>query len=102
MPYQPNPNQYGVYTHISREEAAIVPDLLGELIGMGRDCRYPINHEDRDVYLGEDYKPRTREIGETLNRLGGFQLMVWVADQIPPHDHRVLEAAWDGIGEWRS
>ena len=55
---------------------------------------------DRDCYLGAN-KERTRQIGERLNSIGGFNLMQQVAESIPLVDQRELDFAWDGIGEWR-
>ncbi len=55
---------------------------------------------ERAAFLGET-RQRTREIGQQLNRLGGWNLMSWVADKIPKYDQRELEVAWDGIGKWR-
>jgi hypothetical protein len=96
-----NPDAFPIFNDTSIEEAYAVPDLLAELQAMSRDCRTPLHSEDRAVYLGEN-KPRVREIGEKLNKLGGYNLMLWVAYQVPQHDQRELECAWHGIGEWES
>ena len=47
-------------------------------------------------------RERTREIGERLNALGGFQLMLWAHQQFSRTDGRSLECVWNGIGEWKS
>ncbi len=96
-----NPDRFAVFKHTPMEDAREVPKLLAELQQMSRDCRHPINHVDRDVYLG-DSKPRVRDIGERLNKAGGHQLMLWVCKQIPQHDQKLLECAWNGIGDWRA
>jgi hypothetical protein len=96
-----NPDAFPVFSETSIEEARVVPNLLAELQSMSRDCRIPLHSEDRVVYLGEN-KPRVREIGEKLNKLGGYDLMLWVAYQVPQHDQRELECAWHEIGEWQS
>lgn len=81
------------WTTINRE----VLTLLEELKAMSINCK--IEGENRAVYLGAN-KPRAREIGERLNEISGFGLMNWVALQVPAHDRRELDYAWDGIGDW--
>ena len=56
---------------------------------------------ERSPFLGEN-ETATKEIGKTLNDIGGFSLMLQVAEMIvPPCDRRELECVWHGIGEWR-
>jgi hypothetical protein len=45
---------------------------------------------------------RTIEIGERLNALGGFELMLWAHQQFSRTDGNSLELVWHGIGEWIS
>jgi len=52
----------------------------------------------RSPYIENEEK--TRAIGETLNKLGGFQAMLWAQERVPLTDQRELEICWDGIGEW--
>lgn len=47
-------------------------------------------------------RQRTREIGERLNALGGFQLMLRAHQQFSRTDRNSLERVWHGIGEWIS
>ena len=47
-------------------------------------------------------RERTREIGERLNALGGFELMSWAHGQFPRIDGNCLERVWHGIGKWKS
>ena len=61
-----------------------------------------------DTEIGFERSPfdkqreRTREIGERLNALGGFQLMLWAHQQFSRTDGNSLELVWHGIGEWIS
>jgi hypothetical protein len=61
-----------------------------------------------DTEIGFERSPfdkqreRTREIGERLNALGGFQLMLWAHQQFSRTDGNSLVFAWHGIGEWIS
>ena len=57
---------------------------------------------ERSPFIGEN-ETATKEIGKTLNDIGGFSLMVQVAEMIvPPCDRRELECVWHGIGEWKA
>ncbi len=57
---------------------------------------------ERSPFIGEN-ETATREAGKTLNDIGGFSLMVQVAEMIvPPCDRRELECVWHGIGEWKA
>jgi len=47
-------------------------------------------------------RERTREIGERLNALGGFELMSWAHGQFSRIDRNSLEFFWHGIGRWKS
>ena len=56
---------------------------------------------ERSPFLKEN-KEVTREVGVTLNSVGGCSLMVQAAKMIvPPCDRRELEVVWDGIGKWK-
>jgi hypothetical protein len=68
------------------------------LIELSVNAGYELS-PDRVVYLGQAL-PEVIAIGEELDRIGGFDLMQAVASEIPYIDHRELEYAWDGIGEW--
>jgi hypothetical protein len=106
-----NPNVISVYAGTPVEEINAIPELFAELQAMSRDCKTPLHSDsealatlgasDREVYLGTN-RPRVREIGERLNKAGGYNLMLWAAKQIPLHDQRELECAWHGIGQWES
>lgn len=54
----------------------------------------------REPFTGENLE-QVRAIGEDLNRWGGMALMQAVSDRIPSYDHRDIDYAWDGIGQWR-
>ena len=54
---------------------------------------------DRVVYLGQ-HLAEVITIGESLNSIGGIDLMQAVASEIPYVDQRELDWAWNGIGEW--
>ena len=63
--------------------------------------------EDRDVFLNEKDKETTRQWGEMLNKYGGYWFMRYTAEHAGglfrnSADSRMLEFAWDGIGEWRA
>ncbi len=68
--------------------------------------------ETRSVFMDRGRPvPKFREMGETLNRLGGFTAMLQVADALQAHavrgpevwmlDLRELDVCWGGIGEWQ-
>ncbi len=50
--------------------------------------------------MDEKVKPRVRELGEELNKIGGLNLMSYVCESMPYYDVRLLEVAWHGIGDW--
>ncbi len=56
---------------------------------------------DRSPFL-ETNRKRVRELGERLNEIGGFPLMLLVCESILLNDQRELECAWNSIGEWLS
>ena len=69
------------------------------------DKRWSVYDSHRHVYLVEGgikgVRPEVRQIGQWLNDLGGFELMVEVAEVfIPRHDHCEINWAWNHIGEW--
>ena len=73
---------------------------------MALNCDVPIEDEERNVYLGEN-KKRVRELGEALNKLGGFNTMLSIYNALQamgghPVDLRELECAWHEVGEWLS
>lgn len=56
---------------------------------------------DRCVYLGGN-REITRAIGQELHRIGGSELMSFVANELVPFfDSGELDICWDGIGSWR-
>jgi len=62
--------------------------------------------ENRESFLEPELAKQVAEIGEVLNEAGGFLLMQYVAEFSAtkfrhPSDMRMLEFAWDGIGDWR-
>ncbi len=57
--------------------------------------------DDRSPYCGQNFE-RVREIGEKLNKLGGFDLMRLACDLVPIYDQRNLDYAWNGIGDWKA
>lgn len=85
----------------SQEKQAETAKLITELLKMSEDNLEPMDSEYRSVYLS-DNKKRTREIGERLNKLGGYSLLLFAHQHIPTGDRRELESAWHGIGEWES
>lgn len=69
------------------------------------DKRWSVYDSHRHVYLIEGgingIRPEVRQIGEWLNDLGGFELMVEVAEVfVPSHDICEINRAWNRIGEW--
>ena len=57
---------------------------------------------ERSPFIGEN-ETATKEVGKTLNEIGGISLMIQVAEMIvPPCDRRELECVWHGIGEWKA
>lgn len=51
----------------------------------------------------EIHKTECREIGEALNKMGGMQAMqtAYYAAKVQNRSASVIQAYWDGIGEWR-
>ena len=74
--------------------------LISKLIRLSTNCTTPVDDENRVVFLGDD-KPAVKEIGERLNQLGGYNLMLTAYKSVPVHDQLELTYAWDGIGGWR-
>ena len=70
--------------------------------------------ENRMVFVDEKIKPHVRNIGEIIHKAGekhaegfGFRLMQYVASKaglsfVDQSDSRVLEFAWNNIGEWQA
>jgi len=47
-------------------------------------------------------EPLARDVGEELNRRGGYREMLRVFNQLGPiPGRRTLEMHWNGIGTWR-
>ncbi len=63
------------------------------------DLRAP-NNPKRSPFL-EQNKERVRQLGEQLDRIGGYPLMLTVCQALPVYDASELELAWDGIGVWQ-
>jgi len=84
---------------IANHPLQITP-LISELleISLSQGCDLT---PDREGYLGQ-YKERTRLIGVQLHQLGGTELMEAIASAVPSYDARLLDHAWNGIGEWVS
>lgn len=62
--------------------------------------------ENRQSFLDPKKKEQIEGIGKRANELGGFRFMQMVAEAAMPmyahpSDSRMLEFAWDGIGDWR-
>lgn len=81
------------------QQPNLITQSLAELLQMCRNDPRRWDDVSRSPFL-EKNKQRVREIGEALNQAHGFSGMVYVAEQMPPHDQRELEVAWNGIGDW--
>jgi hypothetical protein len=77
-----------------------VYEIYLELLQISNSDPHSIEDEDRSSFMDDKVKPRARELGEELNRISGFSLMQYVCDSMPDYDIRLLECAWDGIGDW--
>ena len=77
------------------EKTALIDEL--RTMSLAQGCKMT---PDRSVYLGAN-KCRVREIGQRLHNIGGWDSMLYAASFIPSYDHRELDWAWDGIGEWK-
>lgn len=84
-----------------------VPMLIQELREMiySQNQKWGSRTEPHNVaFLSRKDKERTREIGDELNKIGGFDLMLAVCDRVSMverESRRSLELAWDGIGSWQ-
>ncbi len=88
----------GLSKHQTESLNKVCKTLAGFVL---RDPNHSLSAE-RSPFLGEN-ETATREVGKTLNEIGGFSLMVQVAEMIvPPCDRRELECVWHGIGEWKA
>lgn len=78
------------------DEDTRTDQLLDELAEIGRTRGF-LHAAGKDT--------RTREIGAELNRMNGKQKMLdahaVVAAELGRLHARELEAAWDGVGDWR-
>ena len=76
-------------------------ELVEELIRIGR--KIPPDSDSASHFLRQA-KPRTREIGEELHRLGGTDMMrkayAKVRGRLGGIAARELDSAWFGIGKW--
>lgn len=63
------------------------------------DLRMP-SDPARSPFL-EQNKERVRQLGEQLNKIGGYPLMLSAYQSLPECDALELQFAWDGIGEWQ-
>ena len=93
-------SQYaGVYGISSGRSSEPRTDAPGWVVGYYNQIA-AIAPEPGMVISNEAANQRVREIGEELNRAGGMEKM----RQVCEYDRRylrVIEVAWDGIGEWR-
>lgn len=58
-----------------------------------------ISGSGRTSFLGQ-HKDLAKQVGQALEEKGGLVLMSAVMEQIPELDQRLLDYAWDGIGDW--
>lgn len=94
---------------MNEKHAQEVADLAAELLLMAESDPHR-DTENAHSFLA-DKKERVREIGQRLDELGGFDLMLVVYEHVwkmlqpvtPnwPAYSRGLEMAWDDIGSWR-
>uniref|UniRef100_A0A7C4XU80 Uncharacterized protein n=1 Tax=candidate division WWE3 bacterium TaxID=2053526 RepID=A0A7C4XU80_UNCKA len=92
----------------------IIEKLINELVEIGRTDGF-ISKEPGGKFDENHHHTRAREIGEELNRTGGFILMqkvhyrvgALVTPAIQRGSHPItgssgsLDLAWNGIGDWR-
>jgi len=75
-------------------------ELLTDLvINMLESLAKSVNHFYRFSFLSD--KEKYREIGEKINKLGGFALMFEACNFLPKTFVREIDCCWDGIGSWR-
>lgn len=86
-----------------------VEAMMNELIKIGRRSNFICLSDDQKKKAREFDEElchrRAKEIGETLNSLGGMELMqaaYYRVKQAGAGSARSLEHCWNGIGEWRS
>jgi hypothetical protein len=75
------------------EYQLLLADLC-QLIDLERNNKTP----------AESSSNKARQIGEKLNRSGGFELMREMMQEVSrrrPYDYQLLNFWWDGIGDWR-
>lgn len=77
-----------------------VANIASELQGMCDDDLRAPSDPARSPFL-EHNKERVRELGEELNKIGGYPLMLSIHQSLPAHDALELQFAWDGVGEWQ-
>ena len=78
-------------------------DCINRLESYSQDNPQP-DDEDRNCFL-ECNKEAVRRIGERLHEIGGFSEMLLAFNAVEvkyKYDKRELDAAWDGVGDWRS
>ena len=105
----------------AKRKAEAWHDYKRQLLSSGRDDIVSAAEELADIGVrnksydeGTFAGTRSRQIGEEINRIGGFRLMqeihkLFVLALFAKTDHenvallsRRLESAWHGIGEWQS
>lgn len=103
-----NPKVICVYGGTPIKEINAIPELVEELKKMDEKSKDSQGlDEDSDegeayypIYLGKN-KKRVQEIGERIEKAGGYDLMLWAVKQIREEVQHELECAWDGIGDWQ-
>ena len=82
--------------------------LVVELIAIGRKVENPNYSKSGFLIDGASVEecrhPRTREIGNRLHEIGGWDMMSWanqaVRDTLGPIAAQELSAAWIDVGDW--
>lgn len=81
-----------------------IDDLVTELIGIGQESDFI--SDPGGIFNRNGQHARAREIGATLNIMGGIKLMqaayYRVSATLGPTRARSLEFAWAYIGDWLS
>ena len=103
----PQPRPAGEVLRDHREHTRTLGLLAGELVSLSWDDTTDGEDEDRQAFLHPAHKERCREIGMAIHEIGGLELMqaIHAGTQTMykgPYDARILEFAWDGIGDWRA
>jgi len=86
-----------------RDKKNEVFDLIDTLLKIGQTEDF-LSEQPGGAFDRHCHHKKTREIGEKLNALGGYELMEFAYERIRKKlgsslsDH--LEYAWSSIGEW--